>query len=70
MWTNVTDADGQKLSHVWKLGDKQVFAAPFDIKSKRWRFNSRRRTPAPGDYTVTTVTEDNTALGEVKFTVE
>ena len=46
VWSSVTDADGQKVAHVWKLDGKEVFKAEFDVKSKRWRINSKRRTPA------------------------
>lgn len=70
VWSNVTDADGQKVSHVWKLDGKEVFKAGFDVKSKRWRMNSKRRTPAAGSWTVEAQTDDGTKLGEIAFKVE
>jgi len=70
VWTNVTGADGKKVQHVWKKDGKEVFKVAFDVKSKRWRVNSRRKTPAPGSYTVETQAEDGAKLGEVAFKVE
>ena len=70
VWSNVTDAEGKKVAHVWKLDGKEVFKAAFDVKSKRWRMNSKRRTPAAGAWVVEAQTEDGTKLGEVAFKVE
>lgn len=70
VWTNVTGADGKKVQHVWKRDGKEVFKVAFDVKSKRWRVNSRRKTPAAGSYTVETQAEDGAKLGEVAFKVE
>lgn len=70
VWSNITDADGKKVAHVWKLDGKEVFKASFDVKSKRWRLNSKRRTPKPGAYVVEAQTEDGTKIGEVAFKVE
>ncbi len=71
VWSNITDADGQTVEHVWKLDGKEVFKVSFEVKSKRWRVNSRRRNLAAGAYVVEATTDDGKKkLGEVAFKVE
>jgi len=70
VWSSINGADGKKVSHVWKKDGKEVFKVAFDVKSKRWRVNSRRRTPAAGAYTVEAQGEDGAKLGEVAFKVD
>jgi hypothetical protein len=70
VWSSVTDADGEKVQHVWKLDGKEVFKVGFDVKSKRWRTNSRRQKAQKGAWVVEVQKEDGSKLGEVAFTVE
>ncbi len=71
VWSNITDADGQTVEHVWKLDGKEVFKVSFEVKSKRWRVNSRRRNLATGAYVVEATMDDGKKqLGEVAFKVE
>jgi len=68
-WSEVTGANGQEVEHVWKRDGKEVRRAKFSIGGKRWRMNSRMRSPAKGAYVVE-VTQGEQKLGEVSFTVE
>src|SRR5258706_15895940 len=70
VWSAITDADGKNVSHVWKLDGNEVFKVGFDVKSKRWRVNSRRRNPQAGAWTVECQADDGSKLGEVAFKVE
>jgi len=71
VWSNITEADGQTVEHAWKLDGKEVFKVSFEVKSKRWRVNSRRRNLAAGAYVVEVTADDGKKkLGEVSFKVE
>ena len=71
VWSNITGADGQTVEHAWKLDGKEVFKVSFEVKSKRWRVNSRRRNLAAGAYVIeVTADEGKKKLGEVAFKVE
>jgi hypothetical protein len=69
-WSSTTGAEGTKVAHVWKLDGKEVFKYAFDVKSGRWRSNSRRRSVQAGAWTVECQTEDGNKLSEVGFKVE
>jgi hypothetical protein len=70
VWSNVTGAEGKTVKQVWKLDGKEVFAPSFEIKSNRWRINSRKRSAPAGAWVVEVVTDDGAKLGEVSFKVE
>jgi Protein of unknown function (DUF2914) len=70
VWSSISDADGKNVSHVWKLDGNEVFKVGFDVKSKRWRVNSRRRNAQAGAWTVECQDDAGAKLGEVAFKVE
>jgi hypothetical protein len=69
-WTRVTDANGTKVTHVWKRDGKEVWKASLRVGSKRWTTNSRRKMTKAGSWTVDVLAEDGSSLGTVSFTVQ
>jgi len=69
VWSEVTDGEGKKIKHVWKLDGKELWSTELAVGSKKWVTNSRR-VVKPGSYTVEILGEDGTKLTDVAFTVK
>src|SRR5262245_35741469 len=68
VWSQIKNADGQSVDHVWKRDGKEFWRAHFDVASASWRVNSRVANAASGSYVVD-VTAGDDVLGSVSFTV-
>jgi hypothetical protein len=69
VWSQIRNADGQTVDHVWKRDGQEVWRAHFDVGSSRWRVHSRMPNAAAGSYDVQTVAGER-VLGAVHFSVE
>jgi len=71
LWTRVTGADGQTLSHVWFYGDTDVGNVPLTIGGSPWRTWSRKTIPAEatGAWHVEVRDAAGNVLKRIDFTV-
>lgn len=69
VWSQIKNASGQSIEHVWKRDGKELRRARFTMGSSSWRVNSRISNAAPGNYLVE-VTSGEDVLGSTRFTVE
>jgi len=71
LWTRVTGADGQTLSHVWFYGDTEVGNVPLTIGGSPWRTWSRKTIPAEatGAWHVEVRDAAGNVLKRIDFTV-
>jgi len=71
LWTRVTGADGQTLSHVWFYGDTDVGNVPQTIGGSPWRTWSRKTIPAEatGAWHVEVRDAAGNVLKRIDFTV-
>jgi hypothetical protein len=67
-WSQIKNAGGQSVEHVWKRDGKEIWRARFDVGGNKWRVNSHRSSIEPGSYLVE-VTSGDKVLGSVQFTV-
>lgn len=70
VWSNITDAEGTSVKHVWKKDDKEVWTASLEIKSKNWSTWTRRAMSSAGSWTVEVQAADGSKIGSVSFTVK
>ncbi len=69
VWSQIYDANGQEVEHVWKRDGKEFRRAKFPIGSVRWSRNSRMPSAKKGSYVVEVMLGED-KLGEIAFTVE
>ena len=61
-FTTITEMEGQKVKHVWKNGDNEIYSISFNVGANRWRVWSSVsiRHVNPGDkLTVDVMSGDN-----------
>ena len=71
LWTRVSGADGQTLTHVWLHGDTEVGSVPLTVGGSPWRTWSRKTIPADatGAWHVEVRDAAGTVLKRIDFTV-
>jgi hypothetical protein len=70
LWTSVTGAEGQTISHVWSHGDNE-WTVNLQIGADRWRTWSNKTIPPEwtGDWKVEVRDGEGNVLKTVTFTV-
>ncbi|HXM37940.1 MAG TPA: DUF2914 domain-containing protein [Gemmatimonadales bacterium] len=71
LWTRVSGANGQTLSHVWFHGDTEVGSVPLTVTGSPWRTWSRKNIPADatGAWHVEVRDAAGNVLKRIDFTV-
>ena len=71
-WTKIDNAQGQKIKHVWKLGDNVLAEIELNIKSPSYRtWSSKTIYPGlKGKITVSVIDEEGNAIKEENFVIK